>query len=89
MDQSQIFEHLFRAVLTAGVGMVIYNLRDFRTKFEDLTIKLVDVSYGLKAVIETSKHRDGLIADLKREIEINESAIIDLRERVLRLELKE
>lgn len=89
MDQSQIFEHLFRAVLTAGVGMVIYNLRDFKSKFDELTSKLIDVSYGLKSVVETSKHRDGLIADLKREIEINEAAINDLRERVLRLELRE
>lgn len=89
MDQSQIFEHLFRAVLTAGVGMVIYNLRDFKNKFDDLTTKLVDVSYGLKAVVETSKHRDILIAELKREIELNEAAITDLRERVIRLELRE
>jgi peptidoglycan hydrolase CwlO-like protein len=87
MDQAQIFEHLFRAVLTAGVGAVIYNLREFKTDFKKLTERLSDVSYGLQSVVETSKHRDEKIAELKKQIDVNEAAIHNLRERILRLEL--
>lgn len=89
MEQTQFFEYLFRAIITVGVGAVVYNLRDFKSRFEAVTIKLTDVSYGLQAVIENSRHRDKLISELKKDIEANEAAIITVKERLIKLELRE
>lgn len=89
MDSQALFEHLFRAVVTIGVSLVIYILKDFKADFKLLTEKMAEVSTSLQNAINDTKHQREKLAEYKSRLEINEKLIYELRERILKLELNQ
>lgn len=82
----QIIEYLYKGVISFGVGLALYYLKDFKADVKKLTDGLTAVSLSLQTLLTKDTHKEEAISELKEKVEANHKAIQNLKIRVALLE---
>jgi len=89
MSADQVLEHLFRALITGFVGILIWKLKEFSTEFKNLQTQLNTAVSGLNSIIKDHSYSDQKAQELRKRVEEMELEISRIKERILTLEIKE
>ena len=79
-------ELLYKGIISLGVAVAIFLLKDFKSDFKKLTIKLGDVSESLRELITKDNHKSEAIAEIKEHIAAHNKIIGNIKIKVALLE---
>jgi len=79
MEPTLILEYLFKGIVSIGVGLMIYTLKDFKSSLTRLADGLTAVTLSLRELIVKDENKSEKLTELKAEIK-------QMQERLRRLE---
>ena len=88
MEASVILEYVFKGVISVGVGLMIYTLKDFKTSLTKLTDSLTAVTLSLRELIIKDENKSEKLTEIKAEINKMQNDIAHLKARVVELRYK-
>lgn len=88
MEATQVLEYCFKGLISLGVGMMIYILKDFKTSLKQVTDSLTEVTLTLKELMVKDNHKDETIAEIKSSHKELKKEVDQLRNDVMLLKLK-
>ena len=89
MESSVVLEYVFKGIISIGVGLMIYTLKDFKTSLTRLTDSLTAVTLSLRELIIKDENKSEKLTELKAEIKTIQSKVVRLEIEVSRLKHKE
>lgn len=89
MEAQELLEYAFKGIISIGVGLMIYTLKDFKSSLSKLTDSLTAVTLSLRELIIKDENKAEKLTELKAELRITQSRITRLELEVARLKQKE
>jgi len=89
METQQILEYLFKGVITLGVGLMIYTLKDFKSSLIKLTDSLTAVTLSLRELIIKDENKSEKLSELKADIKLVQDRLRRVEAEIVRLKHKE
>jgi hypothetical protein len=88
MQPNDILEHIFKGVITLGVGMMIFILKDFKASLNKLTESLNAVMISLNSLLIEDKHKTKSLVEIDIEMKKNRADLIRLEKQMIELRYK-
>ena len=88
MPTEILIEYLFKGVISVGVGLVIWTLKDFKVSLTKLTDSLTAVTISLRELIIKDENKSESLTELKSRISKLENEVSHLRSQVIELKFK-
>jgi hypothetical protein len=85
METQEIVEHIFKAVITLGVSMMIFILKDFKASLKELTSSLNAVMISLNSLLIEDKHKTNSIVAIDLEMKKNKEHLVKLEKQMIEL----
>lgn len=85
-EAPEIMEYVFKTIVSIGISVMIFILKDFKSSMKDLTENLNKLTIVVTTLIEKDIGREKTIIDLKNEIDSLEKRVNKTEKEVLRLE---
>lgn len=85
MEEQVVIEYIFKGIITLGVGLLIWNLKDFKASLTKLTDSLTDVTLSLRELIVKDENKSASLTEIKDKIKHMENDIAHLKARVIEL----
>ena len=88
MPTDILIEYLFKGIISVGVGLVIWTLKDFKVSLTKLTDSLTAVTISLRELIIKDENKSESLTELKSRISKLENEVSHLRSQVIELKFK-
>lgn len=88
MPTEILIEYLFKGIISVGVGLVIWTLKDFKVSLTKLTDSLTAVTISLRELIIKDENKSESLTELKSRISKLENEVSHLRSQVIELKFK-
>lgn len=85
----ELLEYAFKGVISIGVGLMIYTLKDFKSSLTRLTDSLTLVTLSLRELIIKDENKSEKLTEMKAELKTMQSRVTRLEIEVTRLKHKE
>lgn len=82
---SLILEYVFKGIVSLGIGLMIYTLKDFKSSLTKLTDSLTAVTLSLRELIIKDENKSEKLSELKSEIKTMQDRLRRLESEVARL----
>lgn len=76
---SALLEQIFRGVISIGVAVMIYLIKDFKADIKKLTEGLANIGLSLQTLITKDTHKDDAIRELKERLDTHQDQIQQLQ----------
>lgn len=76
---SVLLEQIFRGVISVGVAVMIYLIKDFKADIKKLTEGLSNIGLSLQTLITKDTHKDDAIRELKERLDTHQDQIQQLQ----------
>lgn len=83
------FELIFKGIVSLGVALMIFILKELKTDFRKLTDGLSAVAINLQTLLTKDTHKDEAISEIKKQIAHNQKEINLLKLKIALLEKEE
>lgn len=88
MEESPILlEYIFKTVVTIGIAVATYILKDFRSTLTKLTENLQSLTISVSTLVERDSTRETVILDLKKDIDVLTERLRKLEKDLIRQEV--
>jgi len=85
MTTEMLVEYLFKGIISIGVGLVIWTLKDFKVSLTKLTDSLTAVTISLRELIIKDENKSESLTEMKSRISKLENEVSHLRVHVAEL----
>jgi hypothetical protein len=88
MTAELLVEYLFKGIISVGVGLVIWTLKDFKVSLTKLTDSLTAVTISLRELIIKDENKSESLTEMKSRISRLENDVSHQRVQIAELKTK-
>jgi hypothetical protein len=88
MTAEMLVEYLFKGIISVGVGLVIWTLKDFKVSLTKLTDSLTAVTISLRELIIKDENKSESLTEMKSRLSKLENEVSHIRIHVAELKTK-
>jgi hypothetical protein len=88
MTAELLVEYLFKGIISVGVGLVIWTLKDFKVSLTKLTDSLTAVTISLRELIIKDENKSESLTEMKSRISRLENEVSHQRVQIAELKTK-
>jgi len=85
-EAPEMMEYVFKTIVSIGISVMIFILKDFKSSMKDLTDNLNKLTIVVTTLIEKDSNREETIIALKNEVDALEKRVNKSEKEILRLE---